>query len=168
MFFRNIAAVVSAGIISWASSAVAMGPLSDNELDEVTAQGVSSFLPIAVSSPTNTITLVPVSTNVIVTTNTLTNVNVPIVICTIAVCENNGADISWGSPVLGLSSINSPQTTTLLNTFQTPVISNLMTGLPSSGPALSLPAPVIQLPVLQVPTVQVPNLQVPSVRLFGP
>ncbi len=140
------------------SAAAARMPLSDEDLEWVSAQGVTSIIPIAVAAPTNAVNFSPVSTGTVTNVNTITNTNTQLLICVFSVCVNSGLIAPTANSIVAQPSIVSPQTNNFLNSLQSPAFATT-----SSNSGM-----VLQVPTVQIPTVQIPMISVPSVRFQFP
>ncbi len=137
------------------SSASAEVSLSDEELDQVSAQGFS-FTPFSVSANTTTNTFIPVSITTIVNTNTITNTNTALQVCTFSLCSGPAPTIVSTNSIPTSPAIASPQVNTFLSSVQAPTLTNF------NFPLVGTSTP--EIPSVRVPAIQVPVIQVPSVR----
>ncbi len=142
-------------------------PLSEADLDAVSAQGIGSSvdLPISIAVPTNTIAFTPASTGTLTNVNTIVNTNTQLVLCVLAVCVNSGATAVNTNSIVSDPSITSPQTNNFLNSVQAPAFSNTSGGSGMTWQVPTIQNPVAQIPSFQVPTVQAPTVQVPTVQV---
>ncbi len=143
---RYSAAVLAFLLIWGIRSASAQVALSDDEMDWVSAEGVS-IAPFVVSTNTTTNTLSPANITTLTSTNVITSTNTVVQVCTFSVCSGSGPAVTSTNGIQGFPTIVSPQFNSLLNSVQTPTVANF--GSPSLG----------------VPSVQVPTVQVPSVAI---
>ncbi len=143
---RYSAAVLAFLLILGIRSASAQVALSDDEMDWVSAEGVS-IVPFVVTTNTTTNTLSPTNITTLTSTNIITSTNTVVQVCTFSVCLGAGPIATSANAIQSVPSIVSPQFNSLLNSVQTPTVANF--GFPSLG----------------VPSVQVPTVQVPSVSI---